>query len=85
MTFELEYHSPDDLVNKLRAALLEREEWITVKRLRARYGVDATAMSQRLSRWGALGLHVEALRGETGRIRMLKLTPELRAMMEGMT
>ncbi len=82
---EIYYRDDVDLKRQLRKELLDLEEWMTPKQLHVRYGITSPTLTMRLQRWESGGIvEIEAKRGATGRIRMLKLTPELRALMEGL-
>ncbi len=84
-TFSIHYENKADLLRQLRSALIEREEWITPKELGNRYKVMSQTLTQRLTRWEKEGLvELVAQCGATGRIKLLKLTPELRALMDSM-
>ncbi len=87
MTFTIEYRAKSDLVAKLRTALNEHEEWIAPGMLAHRYLLTPTAMFMRLARWQRDGVIAftdddTVRRGPSGRMLLLKLTPELRALME---
>jgi hypothetical protein len=85
MLFSLEYETDDDLVAQLRKAIIEREEWLTPKQVRTRYNLHSATLTRRLQRWQKQGLiDLDAnsvMRGPTGRILKIKITPEIRREM----
>lgn len=85
---EIHYTDTRDLVTKLRTALNEHEEWVTTVQLQHRYGLTRLTLFQRLARWEddkVLTLDkTTAVRGRSGRVRLIKMTPQLRALMENL-
>ncbi len=89
-TLTIHYKNRADLLTQLDSIYLENRTWLTCKELRYRYKLSSSStMTHRLIRWQAQGkLKLDSpqsvKRGPTGRILSLKLTPQLKSLMEGL-